>query len=172
MESDIRFILNNELINTMINPAMVVLDYVRTLRLTGTKEGCKEGDCGACIVLVGELIKNEIVYRAVNSCLIPMNNISGKHVVTIEGLNLNEKLLNPIQKFFADEGASQCGFCTPGFIVSLTGYFLNSTGINSDVIDSLDGNICRCTGHNSIIRAAEKISETFKEGLNSNGTKL
>ncbi|MEO8665528.1 MAG: FAD binding domain-containing protein [Ignavibacteria bacterium] len=173
MESKIRFILNKESIETMINPAIVVLDHIRTLRLTGTKEGCKEGDCGACTVLVGELNIGEVIYRSVNSCLIPLNNINGKHIVTIEGLNHDEKFLNPIQKFFAEEGASQCGFCTPGFIVSLTGHFLNNAELKfNNVIDSLDGNICRCTGHNSIIRAAERITETFKEGLSNNGTRL
>ncbi|MEP7146367.1 MAG: FAD binding domain-containing protein [bacterium] len=173
MESNIRFILNNEYIQDVINPAAVVLDYIRSLRLTGTKEGCREGDCGACTILIGELYHGEVIYRSVNSCLIPLNNINGRHIVTIEGLNLNGKLLNPVQKFFADEGASQCGFCTPGFIISLTAYFLNNAEIKfNNIIDSLDGNICRCTGHNSIIRAAEKISEAYKAGLPSDGTKM
>lgn len=170
---DIKFILNNDLIETGVNPAGVVLDFIRSLRLTGTKEGCKEGDCGACTVLVGEHVNGEVKYKSVNSCLDPLANIYGKHVVTIEGLNLNDKQLNPIQKVFVDEGASQCGFCTPGFIVSLTGYFLNQGKLrHNDVIDSLDGNICRCTGHNSIIRAAEIVREKFNEGVSSNGTSL
>jgi xanthine dehydrogenase small subunit len=94
-------------------------------------------------------------------------------VVTIEGLNPYNRNLNPIQQSFVEEGASQCGFCTPGFIVSLTGYFLNEGKLNyNDVIDSLDGNICRCTGHNSIVRAAEKISVNFNnKALHQNGTK-
>lgn len=170
---DIKFILNNDLIETDVNPAAVVLDFIRSRRLTGTKEGCKEGDCGACTVLVGELINGGVKYKSVNSCLDPLANIYGKHVVTIEGLNLNGKQLNPIQKAFVDEGASQCGFCTPGFIVSLTGYFLNQGKLrHNDVIDSLDGNICRCTGHNSIIRAAEIVKEKIEGGVNSNGTSL
>ncbi|MEO8209680.1 MAG: FAD binding domain-containing protein [bacterium] len=169
----ISFILNSEDVEVQINPAIVVLDFVRSLRLTGTKEGCKEGDCGACTVLAGEVYKGEVKYKSVNSCLIPIHNIAGKHIVTIEGLNLNDKLLNPIQQVFVDEGASQCGFCTPGFIVSLTGYFLNEGKLSyNDAVDSLDGNICRCTGHNSIIRAAERVSEKFKNELNSNGTRL
>ncbi|MBK8552844.1 MAG: FAD binding domain-containing protein [Ignavibacteria bacterium] len=166
MQSKIQFILNRELIEVNINPATVLLDYVRSLRLTGTKEGCKEGDCGACTVLAGELSEGKVNYKSVNSCLIPVQNISGKHIVTIEGLNSDEKNLNPIQQAFLDEGASQCGFCTPGFIVSLTGYLLNEGKLkNNNVLDSLDGNICRCTGHSSIIRAAERIRSKFKNEI-------
>ena len=161
------------MIETEINPATVVLDFVRNERLTGTKEGCKEGDCGACTVLVGEVIDGEVKYISINSCLVPIGNVMGKHVVTIEAFNCNDKNLNPLQQAFVEEGASQCGFCTPGFIVSLTGYFLNEGNLSyNNVIDALDGNICRCTGHNSIIRAAEKVSERFKETLVMNGTKL
>ncbi|HMQ67573.1 MAG TPA: FAD binding domain-containing protein [Ignavibacteria bacterium] len=175
MPGNINFILNNELISADLNPATVLLDFIRNQKLTGTKEGCKEGDCGACTVLTGEINKDrdEVIYSAVNSCLIPVQNINGKHVVTIEGLNLPGKELNPIQQEFVNEGASQCGFCTPGFIVSLTGYFLNKGSLNSGkVINSLDGNICRCTGHNSIIRAAEKISDKFDFTAHSNGTRF
>ena len=172
MLSKIKFILNNDTVETEINPAVVLLDYIRSLKLTGTKEGCKEGDCGACTVLAGTLSGNKVNYRSLNSCLVPIQNVSGKHIVTIEGLNSEDKELNPIQKAFAEYGASQCGFCTPGFIVSLTGYFLNKGVLTHDnVIDSLDGNICRCTGHNSIIRAAEKISADFDfKAENSNGS--
>lgn len=174
MSGNIKFILNNELISADLNQAIVLLDFIRSIKLTGTKEGCKEGDCGACTVLTGEIDKDrdEIIYSAVNSCLIPIQNINGKHVVTIEGLNLPGKELNPIQQEFVNEGASQCGFCTPGFIVSLTGYFLNKGILKSDsVLESLDGNICRCTGHNSIIRAAENISDKFDFNIHTNGTR-
>ena len=164
MSENINFILNNDQISCEVNPSEVLLDFIRSRKLTGTKEGCKEGDCGACTVLSGEIDhkQNEVIYKAVNSCLIPIHNINGKHIVTIEGLNLPGKELNPIQKEFVDEGASQCGFCTPGFIVSLTGYFLNKGIIYPDsIIESIDGNICRCTGHNSIIRAADRLSGKF-----------
>jgi xanthine dehydrogenase small subunit len=173
VQKKISFILNSELIETEINPAIVLLDFIRNYRLTGTKEGCKEGDCGACTVLVGELCEGEVKYKSVNSCLIPVQNISGKHIVTIEGLNLSGKNLNPVQQAFVNEGASQCGFCTPGFIVSLTGYFLNENNLRyNDVIDSLDGNICRCTGHNSIVRAAVNVSQKFKNNTESNHARL
>ena len=169
MNSQISFILNDTLIETEINPATVVLDFIRNNRLTGTKEGCKEGDCGACTILVGETINDKLVYKAVNSCLLPIGNVSGKHLVTIEGLNCEKNVLNPIQQAFVDEGATQCGFCTPGFIVSMTGYLLNNSGLReTDLINSLDGNICRCTGHNSIIRAAEKIYNNFNHSLIEN----
>jgi xanthine dehydrogenase small subunit len=174
MSVNINFILNDDKITCEVNPSTVLLDFIRSRKLTGTKEGCKEGDCGACTVLSGEIdqANNEVNYSAVNSCLIPIQNVNNKHIVTIEGLNLPGKELNPIQQEFVNEGASQCGFCTPGFIVSLTGYFLNKGILNSDnVIDSLDGNICRCTGHNSIIRAAEKISGKFDFSIHSNGTR-
>jgi len=173
MTQKIKFILNNELIEADVNPAAVVLDYIRDNHLTGTKEGCKEGDCGACTVLVGELKNNEVNYISVNSCLFPLGNIQGKHVVTIEGINPEGKNLTPIQNAFVEEGASQCGFCTPGFIISLTGYLLSTEDINAkDALYSMDGNICRCTGHNSIIRAAEKVIGSFGDDVNSNGTKL
>ncbi len=165
---EINFILNNESITADVNPAIVVLDYIRkNEHLTGTKEGCKEGDCGACTVLVGELKDDKVIYKSINSCLYPLGNVNGKHVVTIEGFNLEgssvDRNLNSIQEEFLIEGASQCGFCTPGFLVSLNGYFL--TNENRDLegaIDSMDGNICRCTGHNSIIRAAENVITKFK----------
>lgn len=173
MDRVFKFILNDEQFEVELNPSTVLLDFIRNKKLTGTKEGCKEGDCGACTVLIGEINSDELTYKSVNSCLIPLANINGKHILTIEGINPDGKKLNPLQQAFAEEGASQCGFCTPGFIVSLTGFFLNERTKNYyDVLDSLDGNICRCTGHNSIIRAAEKISEKFKTGLNTNGTRL
>ena len=164
MESYLEFILNNEIIGTKTNPANVLLDFIRKEKhLTGTKEVCKEGDCGACAVLVGTLTENGMVYKSVNSCILPLRNVAGKHIVTIEGLNNNE--LSPIQKSFADEGASQCGFCTPGFIVSTTNYFLNETKPNlAEAIDSIGGNVCRCTGYNSIKKAVGNlIDEKYLE---------
>lgn len=169
----IKFILNNELIEADVNPAAVILDFIRDNNLTGTKEGCKEGDCGACTVLIGELKNNEVEYKSINSCLFPLGNIHGKHVVTIEGINQSGKALTPIQEAFVEYGASQCGFCTPGFIISLTGYLISSESLDAkEAIYSMDGNICRCTGHNSIIRAAEKITTGFGNLSDANGTKL
>lgn len=173
MKSKIAFILNNELVETEINPATVVLDFIRSNRLSGTKEGCKEGDCGACTVLAGEKINDNLRYKAVNSCLLPIGNINGKHIVTIEGINPDHKELTPIQQSFVDEGATQCGFCTPGFIISMTGYLLNNVNLKeNDLKNSLDGNICRCTGHNSIIRVAENIYKKYNKDFRENGNSL
>lgn len=169
----IKFILNNELIEADVNPAAVILDFIRDNNLTGTKEGCKEGDCGACTVLIGELKNDEVEYKSINSCLFPLGNVHGKHVVTIEGINQPGKELTPIQEAFVEYGASQCGFCTPGFIISLTGYLISSESLDAkEAVYSMDGNICRCTGHNSIIRAAEKITSNFGNLSGANGTKL
>jgi xanthine dehydrogenase small subunit len=156
----IKFILNNQEITTVLPKGTTVLDFVRYHQsLTGTKIGCREGDCGACTVLVGEIIDGHLEYRSKTSCLMPIGNAHGKHVVTIEGINVEG--LNLIQQAFADEGATQCGFCTPGFIVSFAGYCLQENP--GYVIDSVNGNICRCTGYKSIERAAEKIGSKIKQ---------
>ena len=141
---------------------MVLLDFVRYQQhLTGTKVGCNEGDCGACTLLVGELKNNELQYCSLTSCLTPLGNVHGKHVVTIEGLNMEG--LNPIQQVMYDESATQCGFCTPGFIVSLAGFCLSGKNATTqNVIAAIDGNICRCTGYKSIERAAGKIAQLMQ----------
>ncbi|MBS1519309.1 MAG: FAD binding domain-containing protein [Bacteroidetes bacterium] len=164
MNTRISFLLNDNLISEELNPAAVLLDYLRSAGLTGTKEGCREGDCGACTVISGQIRNNTIVYRTVNSCLIPLMNVNGHHIVTIEGLNQKKNNLTPVQHYFINEGASQCGFCTPGFIVSATGFLLSGKDNSYDnIIDAIDGNICRCTGHNSIIRAVNDLAAEFSE---------
>ncbi|MFA4924041.1 MAG: FAD binding domain-containing protein [Ignavibacteriaceae bacterium] len=162
MKNEIQFICNNLEITTDLHPATTVLDFLRKSKhLTGTKEGCREGDCGACTVLIGEINDKTILYKSVNSCLLPLASLHGKHLVTIEGINHKE--LNPLQHAFVDEGASQCGFCTPGFLMSLTGYYLSNDTFNTEsAINSLDGNICRCTGYASIKRAVEKVTDEIK----------
>jgi xanthine dehydrogenase small subunit len=161
VQNKISFICNDKDINTDIHPATTVLDFLRkTLFLTGTKEGCREGDCGACTVLVGELFGNEIKYKTMNSCLLPIGSVIGKHVISIEGLNVKD--LSPVQLAMVEEGGTQCGFCTPGFIISLSAYFLNNKEYFPwEAIESLDGNICRCTGHTAIKRAAVRSVEFF-----------
>ncbi len=141
---------------------MVLLDFVRYHQhLTGTKTGCNEGDCGACTLLVGELKNNELQYRSITSCLTPLGNVHGKHVVTIEGLNMEG--LNPIQQAMYDESATQCGFCTPGFVVSLAGFCLSGKNATpQNAIAAIDGNICRCTGYKSIERAAGKVAQLMQ----------
>ncbi|MBN2757548.1 MAG: FAD binding domain-containing protein [Bacteroidales bacterium] len=158
----IEFILNDKIIKTEKHNAMVLLDFIRNEQnLKGTKSGCKEGDCGACTVLEGTYKNGEMVYKTIVSCLTPLANAEGKHIVTIEGLNQNE--LTPIQKAFVDQAATQCGFCTPGFIVSFSNFALSDIKpIKSEAINSVAGNICRCTGYKSIEKAAEDISNNLK----------
>ncbi|MBZ0178317.1 MAG: FAD binding domain-containing protein [Melioribacteraceae bacterium] len=168
MEKRLTFILNSTVINEEINPSLPLLDFIRKEKhLTGTKEVCKEGDCGACTVLLGELVDGKVKYKTVTSCIYPVGNCQGKHIVTIEGLNKSELLLQ--QKMFADEYASQCGFCTPGFIMSATSYLLNNTKYSHDgAINAIAGNICRCTGYHSIIRAVDKVIAELKDANESN----
>lgn len=161
MPKTIRFILNDRDMQTSLPPGMVVLDFLRRdQRLTGTKEGCREGDCGACMVLLGELDGDDVRYQALNSCLLPLGDVRAKHLVSIEGLN--HPGLNPIQQSIVDEGASQCGFCTPGFVVSLTGFFMDSRDMHiQEAVDEVAGNICRCTGYTSIRRAIASLIEQY-----------
>ncbi len=154
----ITFILNNRLIKTDAPAGMSLLNYIRNeAGLKGTKSGCKEGDCGACTVLEGEIKDEKVSYRTIVSCLTPLGNVHGKHIVTIEGLNNND--LTPVQKEIIDNAGTQCGFCTPGFIISLTGYSLgNDAGAKPAAIASIAGNICRCTGYKSIEKAAINVA--------------
>lgn len=160
----IRFLLNETSIETELPPGTVLLDFIRYHRqLMGTKIGCREGDCGACTVLVGDLHDGRLGYDPMTSCLVPLGNAHGKHIVTIEGIN-QPGTLNPVQQAMADEGATQCGFCTPGFVVSLAGFCLSdkeSTAQNA--IAAVDGNICRCTGYKSIERAASRVAGLVTE---------
>lgn len=157
----LHFILNDKTIATDKPAGMTMLDFIRYHQhLMGTKIGCREGDCGACTILVGEISEGKLVYESMTSCLMPLANAAGKHIVTIEGLNFQDTL-NPIQQAMADEGATQCGFCTPGFVVSLAGFCLNDKSENA--IAAVDGNICRCTGYKSIERAAKKIETITKK---------
>ncbi len=161
------FLLNNDVISTEQPAGKVVLDYIRRdERKTGTKEGCKEGECGACTVLLGCLSGKKVVYRNVASCLVPLGDVAGRHVVTIEGVNKPDGSLNPVQQAFVDEGATQCGFCTPGFIMSLTAFFLNSPDLSfEDALDAVDGNVCRCTGHVAIRKAIANLCAEYRKRL-------
>lgn len=159
MAMKLNFVLNSEIVSEEINPSLTVLDYLRNIKkLTGTKEGCREGDCGACTIIVGTMVKNKINYKTVNSCLMPVADLDGKHIVTIEGLNSGRSSI--IQRNMVEEGGTQCGFCTPGFIMSITNYFLNNSNYSVDeAMDALDGNICRCTGYEGIKRSLKKTTE-------------
>ncbi len=164
----IQFILNNKLIKTEKSASSVLLDFIRyDQNLKGTKSGCREGDCGACTVLVGTLENGKVNYKSMASCLTPLGNVTGKHVVTVEGLN-SEKELTPVQHALNEHAGTQCGFCTPGFVVSLTGHALSKDfGKYDAAVNSVSGNICRCTGYKSIERATEDISKGLKETENN-----
>ena len=163
----ISFYLNDQPIHTAEPQASALLDFVRYHEhLTGTKIGCREGDCGACTVLVGELAPDgqRIAYQSMTSCLTPLGNMHGKHVVTVEGINQASGQLTPVQKAIVNNNGSQCGFCTIGFVMSLTGHSLSDKpATEQNTRAAMDGNICRCTGYKSLERAAAALATELAE---------
>jgi xanthine dehydrogenase small subunit len=160
----IRLLLNDRMVELDVAAGMPVLDVVRDhLGLKGTKHACREGDCGACLVLLGELEPSgDLRYRALTSCLLPIGEAEGRHLVTVEGLAGAD--LGPVQRAILDEGASQCGFCTPGFVVAMTGLLLNTTRFDLDeALIALAGNLCRCTGYASIRRAIAHLLDELRD---------
>jgi xanthine dehydrogenase small subunit len=153
----LRFVLNNGAVEVATHPGLPALDYLRdTARLTGVKHACREGDCGSCVILLGRTVVDAIRYQVVTSCLLPMGAVAGRHLVTVEGLNSTE--LGPFQRAIASEGGSQCGFCTPGFVVAFTGHLLETEHWSVEpAIEAVAGNICRCTGYASIRRAMAEV---------------
>ncbi|MBU1336231.1 MAG: xanthine dehydrogenase small subunit [Alphaproteobacteria bacterium] len=157
----IRFILNDEEISLSdVKPDATLLDWLRLeRRLRGSKEGCAEGDCGACTVLVGRLMGDEIIYDSVTACIRFVGSLHGTHVVTVEHLRGKEGHLHPVQQAMVDEHGSQCGFCTPGFVMSLYGLWMRDPDPSQAAIEkALQGNLCRCTGYAPIIRAGKAMS--------------
>ena len=174
MVSDtIQFILNNKILKIKNpNPNKTILNYIRNdLKLTGTKEGCAEGGCGACTIVLGELNKNKIVYKAINACISFLPILNGKQLILVEDLN-DDNNLHPVQEAMIKFHGSQCGFCTPGFTMSLFSMHKNNRSINSEVVDeALSGNLCRCTGYRPIIDAAKSLNnkndhDKFKQNQN------
>lgn len=156
----IRFILNDEEITlTDIKADTTLLDWLRLeRRLRGSKEGCAEGDCGACTVLVGRLMDDEIIYDSVTACIRFVGSLHGTHVVTIEHLRGKDGILHPVQQAMVDHHGSQCGFCTPGFVMSLYGLWMRDPDPSQRAIEkALQGNLCRCTGYAPIIRAGKAM---------------
>lgn len=149
--------VNGRIHNIEIEEDMRLLDVLRDkLGLTGTKEGCGEGECGACTVIMdGE---------AVASCLVMAFQAEGKEIVTIEGLE-DENGIHPIQQAFIEEGAVQCGFCTPGMILSAKALLdKNPSPSRTEIREAISGNLCRCTGYNKIVNAVEKATKDYKGG--------
>jgi xanthine dehydrogenase small subunit len=138
-------------------PTMTVLEYLRDVAgRRGTKEGCAEGDCGACTVVIGELTadRRRVCYRAVNSCIRFLPTLDGKELVTVESLQQPSGTAHPVQQSLVDHHGSQCGFCTPGFVMSLFALYLNrDVADREQVLTALAGNLCRCTGYRPIIEA-------------------
>jgi xanthine dehydrogenase small subunit len=160
----VRFVLDGEVVSVSDLPATTtVLEYLRNhAGRTGTKEGCAEGDCGACTVVIGELSPgaDAIGYRAVNSCIRFLPTLDGKELVTVESLRAPDGALHPVQQAMVDHHASQCGFCTPGFVMSLFALYLDrSHATREEVVDTLAGNLCRCTGYRPIIDAGRSMFE-------------
>ncbi len=146
--SKIEFVLNNKLISiNNLDTNTTVLNFLRNEKnLTGTKEGCASGDCGACTAVVGELKKNKIEYKSINTCITFLYTLNGKQLVTIE--HLGNRSLHPVQKAMVDSDGSQCGFCTPGIVMSMYCMYENKVKPTNDNIDKyLSGNLCRCTGY-------------------------
>jgi xanthine dehydrogenase small subunit len=168
MNDSIRFILNGEEISlSSLRPTETLLDFLRLDRhMTGTKEGCAEGDCGACTVLVGRLIDGGLRYESVNACIRFVGSLHGTHVVTVEHLAAKDGTLHPVQQAMVDCHGSQCGFCTPGFVMSLYGLWLaNEKPSRAEIEKALQGNLCRCTGYEPIVKAAEQVSRMRPSAL-------
>jgi carbon-monoxide dehydrogenase small subunit len=157
MKKEITFTLNNEEVLVEVDPKWTLIHLLReVLELTGTKEGCGVGECGACTVIVdGE---------AVNSCLYPVMEIEGKTVTTIEGVALPDGTLHPIQQAFIENNGVQCGYCTSGMIMSARALLDRKSDPTEDEIrTSISGNICRCTGYVQIVESIQLAAERMKK---------
>jgi len=158
----VRFVLDGEVIELEnVDPTRTVLQFLREdLRRTGTKEGCAEGDCGACTVVLAELDRNGkgLVLKAVNACIQFLPTLDGKELITVESLCAGGAELHPVQQAMVDQHGSQCGFCTPGFVMSLFALYKSQNNPSRrDIDDALAGNLCRCTGYRPIVAAARAM---------------
>ena len=157
MEETIRFKLNGREAELVTDPNQILLWVLRNhFGLTGTKYGCGIGFCGACTVLIDD--------EPVRSCMIPVSDVAGKNVVTIEGLTTDEKL-HPVQQAFIDHDALQCGFCTPGMVLTAVGMLgKNPSPTREEIINGLEDNLCRCGAHARIVDAVKDAAESMKGG--------
>jgi aerobic-type carbon monoxide dehydrogenase small subunit (CoxS/CutS family) len=157
MEKKISFILNGKETEITIDPTLTLLWVLRDqFGLTGSKYGCGQGLCGACTILVNS--------EAVRSCIIPVREIEGMEIVTIEGLS-SDGLLHPLQKAFTEQDALQCGYCTPGMIMNAYGLLLNNPEpTRQEVIEGMNGNLCRCGAHIRIIEAIQIAGQEMMKG--------
>jgi xanthine dehydrogenase small subunit len=182
MKHSTAFICNNKKIITDVPPGTAVLDFLREHEhLTGTKAACREGDCGSCTILVGSLDNagQAVNYNAMTSCLLPLGDMEGKHIVSIEGLNpemestMSDIPVTPVQEIFVREGATQCGFCTPGFVISLTCFLLRNMPLSEEKgLEAVSGNVCRCTGYGSILRCIRGLVKEYGPKLDGSKDRL
>jgi xanthine dehydrogenase small subunit len=157
----VEFLLNGQPCSEAeVPPTMTVLDWLRTrARLTGTKEGCAEGDCGACTVVLGRPANGGVRYQAVNSCLMMLPQVANCALLTVEGVAAADGTLHPVQQAMVDADATQCGFCTPGFVMAMFAFHHGGEPADDKLIhDALAGNLCRCTGYRSIVEACRRIA--------------
>ncbi len=172
--STIRFILDGEVVEiSAVDPTRTVLQYLREdMGKVGSKEGCAEGDCGACTVAIAaaDASGERLQVRAINSCIQFLPTLDGKELITVESLRDADRLLHPVQQAMVDWHGSQCGFCTPGFIMSLFALYKNNAAPNRrEIDDALAGNLCRCTGYRPIIEAANRMYSDYTERQRSGG---
>ncbi|KAK0706964.1 molybdopterin binding aldehyde oxidase/xanthine dehydrogenase [Lasiosphaeria miniovina] len=171
-DDTLRFYLNGtRVVLDDVDPEITLLEYLRGIGLTGTKLGCGEGGCGACTVVVSQYnpTTKQIYHASVNACLAPLASIDGKHVITVEGIG-NVKKPHPAQERVAKSHGSQCGFCTPGIVMSLYALLRNNSNpTEHDVEEAFDGNLCRCTGYRPILDAAQTFTKTACGNSKTNG---
>lgn len=170
MSSELHFILNDRDIRLAeVGAHDTLLDFLRLDRhLTGTKEGCAEGDCGACTVLVGRLHDGALRYEPVNACIRFLASCHGCHIVTIEHLRGKDGGLHPVQRAMVEHHGSQCGFCTPGFVMALYGLWMQTPYPSMlEIETALQGNLCRCTGYEPIVKAAFAAAEAGGQNMDA-----
>ena len=163
--SNIEFVYQDRIFEVKnSDPNEILLNYIRTkLKKIGSKNGCSEGGCGACTVVLGELKNNEINYKAINSCITFLPTLQGKQLILVEDLISKDGTLHPVQQAMVNYHGSQCGICTPGFVMSLFSMFKQHSKFKDDEIkDSIAGNLCRCTGYLPIIKAAKSLKNKNK----------
>ena len=158
----IKFLLNQKMCEVSdLSPNTTVLNYLRQEEAKkGTKEGCASGDCGACTVVLGDVVDGRIRYTSVNACITFISALHGKQLITVEDLKSKDGTLHQVQQALVDYNGTQCCYCTPGFVMSMFALSKNTPSADKQAIfEALAGNLCRCTGYRSIIDSAMSLAE-------------